>query len=147
VRAGPEGVCIPWTKSVAMIQLDTSALIGSFTGAKLFSPDLNALIESGERLAISSLVLYEWLRGPRTPRELAIQEELLPVQSAIPFDAQDAQSAAEIYRSLPRASNREIDIAIAAVAIRHEAPLWTLNPRDFEDIPRLRLFRPARRLR
>jgi predicted nucleic acid-binding protein len=127
-----------------MIQLDTSALIGSLTGAKLSAPDLDALIESGERFAISSLVLYEWLRGPRTHRELAIQEELLPAESAIPFDAQDAQTAAEIYRSLAQARSREIDIAIAAVAIRHEVPLWTLNPKDFEDIPRLRLFRPRR---
>jgi predicted nucleic acid-binding protein len=145
VRAALEGACIPWNK--VMTQLDTSALIGSLTGAKLSAPDLDALIESGERLAISSLVLYEWLRGPRTPRELAIQEELLPAESAIPFDAQDAQTAAQIYRSLPQPRSREIDVAIAAVAIRHEVPLWTLNPKDFEDIPRLRLFRPTRRLR
>ena len=36
--------------------------------------------------------------------------------------------------------SREIDIAIAACAIRHEAALWTLNTADFADIPGLRLY-------
>jgi predicted nucleic acid-binding protein len=129
-----------------VIQLDTSALIGSLTGARLLSPELDAVIDSGERLAISSIVLYEWLRGPRTQPELAVQEALLPPESSIPFDAQDALTAAQIYRSLRRARSREIDIAIAAIAIRHEARLWTLNPEDFEDIPRLQLFRPRRKV-
>jgi len=34
---------------------------------------------------------------------------------------------------------RKLDLAIAATAILHDAALWTLNPRDFADIPRLRL--------
>jgi predicted nucleic acid-binding protein len=127
-----------------VIQLDTSILVESFTGAKRLLPTLDAVLEAGERLAISSLVLYEWLRGPRTPAELAIQEDLLPGDAAIPFEAQDARVSAEIYRSAGRARSREIDIAIASIAIRHNAPLWTLNPHDFEDIPRLRLFRPRR---
>ena len=64
--------------------------------------------------------------------------------AALPFDAEDSKLSAEIYRSLRRPRGREIDIAIAATAIRHDIPLWTLNPGDFEDIPRLRLFRPPR---
>jgi predicted nucleic acid-binding protein len=34
-----------------------------------------------------------------------------------------------------------MDIAIAACAIEHRAALWTLNERDFEDIPGLMLYR------
>ena len=37
------------------------------------------------------------------------------------------------------ARSREIDLAIAATAISRDIPLWTLNRRDFEDIPGLRL--------
>jgi len=36
--------------------------------------------------------------------------------------------------------NREIDIAIAATAISHDATLWTLNARDFSDVPGLQLL-------
>jgi predicted nucleic acid-binding protein len=36
-------------------------------------------------------------------------------------------------------SGRELDIAIAATAIVHDAVFWTLNPRSFADMPRLRL--------
>jgi predicted nucleic acid-binding protein len=39
-----------------------------------------------------------------------------------------------------RPRGREIDLAIAATAIVHDAALWTLNPRDFADVPRLRLI-------
>ena len=105
-------------------------------------PDLTRLLDDGERLGLCTMVLYEWLRGPRLPAELAIQEVLLPSDSALPFEAEDARISAEIYRTLPRARSREIDIAIAACAIRHNTELWTLNLADFADIPRLRLYKP-----
>jgi predicted nucleic acid-binding protein len=98
------------------------------------------LIEEGRRIAVPTLVLYEWLRGPRTPSELAIQEHLFPASAALPFESADAELSARFYRSVSRARTREIYIAIAASAIRHEAELWTSNPADFEDLPGLRLF-------
>jgi predicted nucleic acid-binding protein len=125
--------------------LDTSLLIDSLAGPKHSGPVLRRVLEQGELLAISTIVVYEWLRGPRTLDEIADQEFFFPAGSAIPFETQDARIAAEIYRSLPRARSREFDIAIAAIAIRHKALLWTLNPQDFKDIPRLRLFRAPRR--
>jgi predicted nucleic acid-binding protein len=60
----------------------------------------------------------------------------------LPFEAADARISAELYRSAPRARSREVDLAIAACAIRHKAELWTLNRADFADIPRFRLARP-----
>lgn len=88
-----------------------------------------------------ALTLYEWLRGPRTREELAIQEILFPAESAIPFEAEDAKLAARLYRAVRRARDRDADLAIAACAIRHDAELWTLNVADFKDIPGLRLLR------
>lgn len=93
-------------------------------------------------MAVSALVLYEWLRGPRLPQELRLQEVLFPSEAALPFEVADARISAELYRSAPRARGREVDLAIAACAIRREAELWTLNRADFADIPRLRLARP-----
>jgi predicted nucleic acid-binding protein len=124
-----------------MTLVDTSLLIDSLAGPRRSGPLLRRAVAEGERLVVSSLVLYEWLRGPRTAEELRDQELLFPAAAALPFDAEDSRLSAEIYGSLRRARGREIDIAIAATAIRHDIPLWTLNPRDFEDIPRLRLFR------
>jgi predicted nucleic acid-binding protein len=103
---------------------------------------LTRMLEQGERLSVSTLVLYEWLRGPRLPQELAVQEIMFPSEAALPFEAVDARISAELYRTVSRARSREIDIAIAACAIRREAELWTVNRADFADIPRLRLARP-----
>lgn len=49
-----------------MILVDTSALIGSLTGARRAAPRLRALTAEGERFVLTTLVLYEWWRGPRT---------------------------------------------------------------------------------
>jgi predicted nucleic acid-binding protein len=123
-----------------VIFLDTSVLIDSLTGSKRSEPVLYRLVEQ-EELALSALVIYEWLRGPRTAYEIADQEAIFPTSEAIPFGVEDAAFSADIYRSVPRARSREIDIAIAACAIRHKAELWTLNPSDFADIPGLKLWR------
>jgi len=90
---------------------------------------------------MSTLVLYEWLRGPRLEREMADQEAALPAMAAIEFDHECAQTAARLYRTVKRARGREMDIAIAASAIEHGAALWTLNEADFADIPGLTLYR------
>ena len=125
-----------------MILLDTSVLIDSFTADQRGAPALRRALESGEQLQVSALAVYEWMRGPRIPAELELQEELFPNERAIPFEVEDALLSARIYRSVRRARGREIDLAIAACAINREAPLWTLNPADFADIPGLQLYQP-----
>ena len=90
-------------------------------------------------MLVPSLVLYEWLRGPRLPQELAAQEALFPSEAAIPFGPREAALSVRLYRTLRRPRGREIDIAIAACAISRESALWTLNMADFHDIPELRL--------
>jgi predicted nucleic acid-binding protein len=97
------------------------------------------VIEKGERLLVPSLVMYEWLRGPRAPVEIEAQEALFPSESATVFGAREAELSAELYRSVKRPRGREVDLAIAACAIVRGAELWTLNRSDFTDIPRLRL--------
>jgi predicted nucleic acid-binding protein len=122
-----------------MLLLDTSVLIDSLSGPKRSAPTLRTAIERGERILVPSLVLYEWLRGPRLPVEIDAQEALFPRESAIAFGSREASLTAELYRSVPRPRGREIDLAIAACAIVRDAALWTLNTLDFEDIPQLRL--------
>jgi predicted nucleic acid-binding protein len=122
-----------------MIHLDTSALVGALTGPRSSSPILRAWLEDGMRLSLSTLVLYEWRRGPRTPEELENQEALFPSADAVSFGVREAEIAADLYRRLGRPRARQIDIAIAACAIAAGAEVWTLNPLDFRDIPELQL--------
>jgi len=122
-----------------IVHIDTSALVDALTGPRRALPSLTTLVDDGHRPALSTIVLYEWLRGPRTPDELAAQEALLPTDAAVVFGAGEAQIAARLYSSLRRVRGREIDLAVAACALAHHAALWTLNPADFRDIPDLRL--------
>ena len=101
-------------------------------------------LRGGEELAISSLVLYEWLRGPRVGSELSDQEVLFPSAEAVPFGPREADLAADLYRTVSRPRRREFDLAVAACALASDAALWTLNPKDFGDIPALDLFQPTR---
>ena len=124
-----------------MILLDTSALIASICGERPAWPRLLALIEEKHLLRLPSLVLYEFLRGPRVAVELARQEDLFPVHALVPFTDSEAVGGARLYRQVQRARSREVDIAIAACALTREASVWTLNRGDFDDIPGLRLMR------
>jgi predicted nucleic acid-binding protein len=122
-----------------MIHADTSALIGALTGDHVAAPALRRFVRDGMRLGVSTIVLFEWWRGPRNRDELQDQEQLFPSAAAVAFGIREARIAAELYRQARRARTREADIAIAACAIAQNAALWTLNPRDFADIPDLML--------
>jgi predicted nucleic acid-binding protein len=128
-----------------VILVDTSVLVGALTGARSFAGTLESIIDRGYPLGLCAPVLYEWRRGPRVDRELAIQEALLPSDVAWPFGPAEVLLAADLYRRLRRGRQRELDFAIAACALTRAAALWTLNARDFADIPELTLFDPAAR--
>ena len=121
------------------IHLDTSALVGALTEPRAAADRLHTFIDQGHRLRLSSVVLYEWLRGPRTVGELRVQEDLFPREHAVPFDTEAAALAAALYVRLPRPRGRDLDLTIAACALVDEAALWTLNPKDFSDVPGLKL--------
>ncbi len=122
-----------------MTHLDTCVLVDALTGPRRSAPALRALIEGGERVSFSTLVLYEWRRGPRHPDEVRVQEALFPAEDVVAFDAAAAAVAARLYRQVRRPRGREIDLAIAACAISRDAALCTCNPDDFSDIPGLRV--------
>jgi predicted nucleic acid-binding protein len=122
-----------------IVHADTSALVDALTGPRRSLDTLIALTDRGHRVMLSTIVLYEWLRGPRTRPELAAQEELFPSEHAIAFGAAEAALASRLYKRVPRARGREIDLAVAACAIAAGAAIWTLDAADFRDIPDLRL--------
>ena len=66
-----------------MIVLDTSLLIDALTGPRRSAAAMREAVEAGERFLLPTLVLYEWLRGPRLPEELDAQEALLPSEQSL----------------------------------------------------------------
>ena len=126
-----------------MIVIDTSVLIDGLTGLRRSEAAVRGALAEGEQILLPALVLYEWLRGPRLPQEMAAQESLFPAESAVPFGTEEAKVSADLYRSVRRARTREVDLAIAACALVHEARLWTLNRADFQDVPGIRLYGPG----
>jgi predicted nucleic acid-binding protein len=125
-----------------MIHLDTSILVDALTGPRRSATPLRAAIARGERVGFCTLVLYEWLRGPRHEAELHAQEQLFPRDQVAPFGHAEGGLAATLYNAVKRPRGREIDLAIAACAIASDASLWTLNPEDFRDVPGLTLYEP-----
>ena len=122
-----------------MIMIDSSALVDSLCGARASEDRLIDLMAEGESFLLSTITLYEWFRGPRSAEELFWRELLFPDHKAVVFGPVEATIAAEIFRNVRSPRRREVDIAIAATAISRNVPFWTLNRRDFEDIPGLRL--------
>ena len=125
-----------------MIHLDTSVVVDALSGPKRSAPLLRDLLAGPQPVSISCIVLFEWLRGPRTQEEVDAQQALFPNTHAVQFGSAEAQAAAKLYKKVKRARGREADLAIAACAITHDAFLWTLNPADFKDLPELRLIKP-----
>ena len=122
-----------------IVHLDTSVLVDALTGSRRSLDALIQVTDQGHRLAVSAIVLYEWLRGPRTRADLAVQEELFPAEQAVTFGAAEAAAAAKLYKQVARPRGREVDLAVAACALANGASLWTLNAGDFRDVPGLRL--------
>jgi predicted nucleic acid-binding protein len=83
-----------------VIHLDTSLLVDALTGKRLSFPTMLHECEQGDAFQLSSVTLYEWLRGPRTMKEITDQEELFPSQAILPFDEHSARIASMLYRAV-----------------------------------------------
>jgi predicted nucleic acid-binding protein len=123
-----------------LIHLDTSVLVDAFTGARRSLARLRAATAKGDVITFSTLVMYEWLRGPRTDSEKEAVDTFFELDLLSVFGRQEAERAAALYGGVKGARQRQADLAIAACAIELNARLWTLNRSDFEGIPGLMLF-------
>jgi predicted nucleic acid-binding protein len=126
-----------------LIHMDTSALVDAFTGPRRSLGKLETATARGDVITFCSLVLYEWLRGPRTENEIETVRDFFQTDRLAGFGEREAKTAAELYRRVRRARQRGADLAIAACALEQGASLWTLNADDFEDIPDLTLYHPT----
>lgn len=126
-----------------LIHLDTSVLVDAFAGSRRSLAGVRAATADGDVLTFSTLVLYEWLRGPRVQTETATVFQFFELQELPIFGAPEARRAASLYVRVKGARRRQADLAIAACAIEHGAHFWTLNRADFADVPGLTLYTRA----
>ena len=129
-----------------MICLDTNAVI-----AVLNNPNspvrmrIDAAIGLGDRLAMSSIVLFElWYGAAKSARPECNAQRIAdflagPIE-VLPFESGDAEEAGDIRAVLERVGTPigPYDVLVAAQARRRDALLVTANAREFVRVPRLK---------
>jgi predicted nucleic acid-binding protein len=123
-----------------LVHLDTSVLVDAFTGSRRSLAAVRTATARGDSLTFSTIVLFEWLRGPRTDAETSAVTAFFAGDLPAAFGVGEAEGAAALYRQVKGARQRHADLAIAACAIQQGAALWTFTPADFEDVPGLNLY-------
>jgi tRNA(fMet)-specific endonuclease VapC len=130
-----------------MICLDTNAVIAVLNNKiPTFRMRIDAAIEAGRPLAISSIVLFELHYGAakstRPDRSAQRIADFLagPIE-VLPFDAEDAEEAGDIRAALERVGTPigPYDVLVAAQARRRDALLVTANSREFARVARLKI--------
>ncbi len=132
-----------------MIVVDTSVWVDVLNdNATTQAAQCVELIEGGEPVALTDIVLTEILQGLRSDREARLVERHL---SAFPIlrleDLQDFALAASLYRTARRAEiaiRKTLDCLIAAPCVRTNAPLLHADS-DFDRLASctsLRVWQP-----
>lgn len=115
------------------------------TNTVILLPRLDDPANLPDEPVISAITLAELATGPliaQSDRERAARQAQLQQAEAdfdpLPFDAAAARAFARVAADL-RSSGREpaaraYDALIAAVAVAHDLPLYTVNPKDFRGI-------------
>jgi len=112
-----------------MIHLDTNFLIQGLVPHSEAGTRLRIWRGDEEALGISSISWSEFLCGPLNATDEALAQTLFP--SPEPFLASDASRAAELFNATGRRSRSLADCQIAAVALRCNARIATINVSDF----------------
>ncbi len=104
------------------------------------SEELRELISSGEA-AVTGPVVVEYVRGARSSQQVEFLTQSVLSIHYLDTDRQVWVIAARISNRLMRSGNRISvpDAAIAATAIRHDVPLYTLD-KGFNRISELKLY-------
>jgi len=126
-----------------MICLDTNILI-AHKRAKTVDKDkteLYRLAVQGYRFAVSSITVYELLRGDNQDED-RYWKTMFEDMDILAFDFACAEQAARIYKDLKQKGLliEAEDLLIGATALQHRLTLATNNRRHFERIEGLLLL-------
>ena len=123
------------------VLLDTDTLSELSRGNAAVTAIAQAYLRAFGRLTISSVTVFERLRGYRQAihagkpfhRQLHAFESLVKNSVVLPLDEHAAAVSAAIWSACSRAQRSQLgDILIAGIAVAREIPLATRNRRDFE---------------
>ena len=118
------------------IVVDTCVFISIFRGDKTLFEAL-----SKYRVYVPSLVIMELLQGARDKTELRKIDKYLCNYETIQITEYSSLQAIELIRNYSKSHGLVIpDAIIASVAIEKKFPLHTLNVKDFNFIPGLKLL-------
>ena len=126
---------------VEPVLLDTDTLSELSRGNATVSAHAQAYLRAFGRLTISSVTVFERLRGYRQAiragkpfhRQLHAFEALVQSSVVLPFDENAAAASGTIWATCSRAQRQKLgDILIAGIAVARQIPLATRNQRAFE---------------
>ncbi len=120
-----------------LICLDTNVLIAHKRAKKSenYLTLLYQLFTQGYRFAVSSITVYELLRGDNQDED-RYWKTMFANMEILPFDADCAEQAAKIYKDLKQKGQliEAEDLFIGTTALHHRLKLATGNLRHFERI-------------
>jgi predicted nucleic acid-binding protein len=125
------------------VLIDTDTLSELSRGNATVAALAQAYLRAFGRLTISSVTVFERLRGYRQAiqagkpfhRQLLAFETLVQNSVILPFDESAAAVSAGIWAACSRAQPQKLgDILIAGIAVARQIPLATRNQRDFETL-------------
>lgn len=120
---------------------DTDVVIDFFSGAEPVASTIANLIQ-GDRLALTSVTVFELYAGITGKKRLKQIEDLVSVTPVFPLGRSDAEVAARIYNELKKGGKLigNQDILIAGICIAHDIALFSKNTDHFSRISYLKLY-------
>lgn len=117
-----------------MVHLDTSFLIRALVRESPEDVELRRLLRGGSTVAISAISWAEFLCGPVEPHQVDLAAHI--VGEPVPFEAEEAVLAAQLFNVAGRRRGSLTDCMVAATALRADAALATADPADFRKLER-----------
>jgi predicted nucleic acid-binding protein len=111
------------------IHLDTCFLIHALVPNSNADAQLREWLSRGHRISMNSIAWTEFLCGLLTSSDLSLAEQI--VTERLDYTEFDARRTAEFFNSTGWRRGKLVDCMIAASACERDAPLATLNPKNF----------------
>jgi predicted nucleic acid-binding protein len=122
-----------------MILCDTNILIEFYKGNQKIVETLQNIGPSN--LAISAVTTGELYYGAKDKRELRKIQKHLSLLQQIPLDEEISAHFISLLGAYSLSHKLSIpDALIAATAISQNIPIYTLNVKDFQFIPKIQLY-------
>jgi predicted nucleic acid-binding protein len=114
-----------------IVQLDTNTLAELVVPVSAVADSIDRWLGDGNHIAASAIAWSEFCNGPLTDEARAVAEISLN-RMILPFGQAMAEKASLLFNATGRRRGSHPDCMIAACAIISDAPLSTLNLKDFE---------------